>query len=68
VNVSLTSLNLSGYGNSVKIGDVGASAIAEALRVNASLTVLWLTNNSISEEGKAALRAAWRHSQSDLLL
>ena len=42
-----------------KIGDEGATAIAEALKVNAVLTHLNLENNrSISDNGKKQLRDA----------
>ena len=42
-----------------KIGDEGATAIAEALKVNAVLTHLNLENNrSISDKGKKQLRDA----------
>ena len=40
------------------IGDAGAVAIAEALRVNASVTVLNLGANEIGDEGAKALASA----------
>jgi hypothetical protein len=36
----------------------GAVALGEALKVNASLTELWLDENSIGDEGAAALGEA----------
>ena len=41
-----------------KIGDAGATAIANAIAVNASVTCLGLTGNSIGDAAKAELRAA----------
>ena len=47
-------LNL--YGNN--IGDDGAKAIAEALKVNPVLTTLWLGSNNMGDAGKQAVRDA----------
>ena len=44
------------YGNG--IGDDGAKAIAEALKVNAVLTKLHLEYNNLGEAGKKAVRDA----------
>jgi Ran GTPase-activating protein 1 len=41
-----------------EIGDEGAKAIAEALKVNAVLTTLSLWNNSIGDEGATAIAQA----------
>ena len=41
-----------------KIGDAGATAIANAIAVNASVTILGLGENSIGDAAKAELRAA----------
>ena len=54
---SLTGLHLR---NNYGIGDVGAKAIAEALRANSSLRELWLDSNMIGDEGAKALRGAVR--------
>ena len=48
--------NLGLYNN--KIGDVGASALGEALKVNAVLNKLLLTDNSIGPAGATALADA----------
>ena len=40
------------------IGDDGAKAIAEALKVNAVLTKLYLEYNSVGDAGKKAVRDA----------
>ena len=50
----MTVLNL--YGNS--IGDDGAKAIAEALKVNPVLTKLYLWGNNMGETGEKAVRDA----------
>ena len=44
------------YGN--QIGDKGATAIAEALKVNGALTVLGLENNKIGPSGATAIAEA----------
>ena len=41
-----------------KIGDQGASAIGEALKVNGALTTLRLGNNNIGEQGVIAIANA----------
>ena len=41
-----------------KIGDAGATAIANAIAVNASLKSLWLTINKIGDAGAAAIANA----------
>ena len=41
-----------------RIGDVGAKAIAEAVRASGSLTTLGLSTNNIGDEGAKALVAA----------
>jgi Ran GTPase-activating protein (RanGAP) involved in mRNA processing and transport len=41
-----------------KIGNQGAIAIAEALKVNGALTFLWLEGNSIGNQGGAAIGEA----------
>ena len=63
-NASLTSLNLSNnelcgvkYGRGTYTAD-GIKAIADALRVSASLTLLDVRYNSLDEEGEAVLRKA----------
>ena len=50
----LTNLELSWN----KIGDEGAKAIAEALKVNAVVTKLWLGNNNMGDAGKQAVQDA----------
>ena len=40
------------------IGDQGASAIGDALKVNGALTTLWLTNNKIGDQGASAIGEA----------
>ena len=64
VNASLTSLDLSGnalcgikYGRGTYTAE-GIKAIADALRVNASMTRLEVSSNNLGEGGKAALREA----------
>ncbi len=54
VNAVLTTLVL----NSNNIGDEGAKAIAEALKVNAVLTELHLYHNNISDDGAKAIAEA----------
>jgi len=44
------------------IGDQGASAIADALKVNGALTMLQLGANNIGDAGKSTLRAAQKPS------
>ena len=41
------------------IGDEGAKAIGEALKVNSSLTAIGLGNNNIGDEGRQFLTDAW---------
>ena len=41
-----------------KIGDAGATAIANAIAVNASVTELYLQNNKIGDAGAAAIANA----------
>ncbi len=41
-----------------KIGDEGAKAIAEALKVNAAVTTLYLGSNNIGDEGAIAIAEA----------
>ena len=41
-----------------KIGDAGAAAVADALRVNGALTELALRGNQIGEDAKSKLRKA----------
>ena len=41
-----------------KIGDAGATAIANAIAVNASVTKLYLYDNKIGDEGAKALASA----------
>jgi len=50
----LTSLNLEFN----SIGVEGAKAIAEALKVNAVLTSLWLGSNNLGDAGKTAVQDA----------
>jgi hypothetical protein len=55
VNAVLTVLALPNN----KIGDEGAKAIAEVLKVNAAaLTYLWLEGNNIGNAGKKAVQVA----------
>ena len=44
------------------INDEGAKYVAEALKVNTSLTEIYLNNNNIGAEGKHSLEEAWKHS------
>ena len=37
------------------IGPSGATAIAEALKVNGALTTLWLANNNVGDQGATAI-------------
>lgn len=46
-----------------RITDVGAAAIAEALKTNRALTLLSLSSNGISDVGAAALGEALRVNQ-----
>ena len=46
-----------------RITDVGAAAIAEALKTNRGLTLLSLSSNGISDVGAAALGEALRVNQ-----
>ncbi len=60
-NRVLTSLDLAGSpftSASSGIGDDGAKAIAEALKVNAVVTKLWLNNNKIGDDGAKAIAEA----------
>ena len=50
----MTNLRLDGN----SIGDDGAKAIAEALKVNAVLTELNLENNNLGDAGEKAVREA----------
>ena len=56
-NTSVTEVFL--YNNE-KIGDEGAKALAEALKVNATVESLFLMQCGIGEQGKQLLRDAWR--------
>jgi hypothetical protein len=56
VNKTLTELNVAGN----SIGDAGASALAEALKVNNKLMMLDVQGNSFGAAGKALLRASTR--------
>ena len=42
-----------------KIGDAGAAALAEALKVNGAMTTLLLCNNKIGDLGATALADGW---------
>jgi Ran GTPase-activating protein (RanGAP) involved in mRNA processing and transport len=44
------------------IATEGAKYVAEALKVNTSLTEINLSGNNIGAEGKHSLREAWKHS------
>jgi Leucine Rich repeat len=46
------------------IGDVGAAAIADALRTSQSLETLWLTDNRIGDAGMAALAQVLKQGSS----
>jgi NLR family CARD domain-containing protein 3 len=46
------------------IGDEGAMALAEALKVDSTLEVLFLANNNIGEKGATALAEALKHHSS----
>jgi len=48
--------------NNNQIGEQGATAIAEALKVNGALTMLQLCANNIGDAGKSTLRAAQKPS------
>ena len=50
-----------------RIGAAGAKYVAEALKVNTSLTVIILCENNIGDEGKQALREVWNHNDGLLL-
>ena len=39
----------------IQIGDQGATAIGEALKVNGALTELWLNRNKIGDQGATAI-------------
>jgi Ran GTPase-activating protein (RanGAP) involved in mRNA processing and transport len=54
VNISVTNIDLSGN----EISDEGASALADALKVNKSVTSIDLSCNEISDEGASALADA----------
>mgnify|MGYP006216105469 CR=1 FL=1 len=47
-----------------EIGDEGAKALAEALKVNATVETLWLANCGIGDDGAAALAEALRSNTS----
>ena len=49
------------------VGDKGAKAIGEALRVNASLTELLLDGNSVGDEGAAAIAEGDREAAREVL-
>ena len=51
-----------------RITDVGAAAIAEALKTNRALTLLSLSSNGISDVGAAALGEALRVNQAHTYL
>ena len=53
-----TTINL----NSKVIGAEGAKYVAEALKVNTSLTMIGLRNNDIGDEGEQSLREVWIHN------
>ena len=48
------------HGNN--IGDEGAKYVAEALKVNTSLTEINLYSNHFGAEGKQSLREVWKHN------
>ena len=50
-NVTTTKLDLT----RLRIGDEGAAALAEALKVNCTLKELYLTGNNIGDEGGVCL-------------
>ena len=52
----LASSDRSLYNN--QIGDQGAMAIGEALKVNGALTSLWLAENKIGDQGATAIAKA----------
>ena len=55
----LEKLNCDGrFRDSNQIGDAGATALAEALKVNTTLQTVDLGKNKIGAAGKAALKAA----------
>ena len=47
--------------------DEGAKYVAEALKVNTSLTKINLSYNNIGDEGKQALREVWNHNDGLIL-
>ena len=49
------------------IGAEGAKYVAEALKVNTSLTKINLSYNNIGDEGKQALREVWNHNDGLIL-
>jgi Ran GTPase-activating protein (RanGAP) involved in mRNA processing and transport len=55
MNASVTSINLIGY---TTISDEGASAIADALKANTSVTNIYLGGNEIGNEGALTLADA----------
>ena len=56
-NTSVTEVDLKG---NKEIGDEGAKALAEALKVNATVKTLWLNDCGIGDDGAAALAEALR--------
>jgi hypothetical protein len=50
-----------------EIGAEGAKYVAEALKVNTSLTKINLSYNNIGDEGKQALREVWNHNDGLIL-
>ena len=49
------------------IGAEGAKYVAEALKVNTSLTEINLSYNNIGDDGKQALREVWNHNDGLIL-
>ena len=61
MNSRVTSLNLGGsFSGSNRMGEGGGRAIAEALRVNTTVTSLNLCGNDIGERGVQAIAEALR--------
>ena len=60
-NTSVTEVNLNG---NKEIGDEGAKALAEALKVNTTVKTLWLDDCGIGDDGAAALAEALRSNTS----
>jgi len=63
-DASLTELLLGHH----SISDIGASALAEALKVNRTLTALELQNNSIGDAGASAVAVASKVNRTLLML